>query len=325
MKRLFHSWLALGTLCSILATPVLAQNSPGDTVRIVVPFAPGGPSDFVTRQIARPLAQELDKNVIIDNRPGASGNIGAKHVVDARPDGLTLVLTTASMQAINPILFPDAGYMPSQDLIPVGIIGALPNVLVVHPGSNIDSVKQLVEKGSAPGASLNFATFGPTSSPHFYGSLLRHNTGISASPVAYKGSGHAIVDMLAGRLDFTFDSMSTSVTHVNAGKLKGLAITAKERSPLLPDVPTLKETGYGGDVEPTFWMALQVAKGTDESKMNALRQAIYKALQDDEFSSSVAARGVEILDITPETLDDFVQKDTAVWIEAAHAIGIKPE
>lgn len=272
-----------------------------------------------------PLAKYLGKTVIIDNRPGASGNIGTKHVVDSKADGLSLVLTTASMQAINPMMYPDAGYDPVTDLVPVGIIGALPNVLVVHPSSGINSVKQLVDKGKAAGVMLNFATFGLGSSPHFYGSLLKNSTGIAASPIAYKGSAHAITDMLAGRLDFTFDSMTTSLQHVRAGKLKGLAITSQKRSPLLPDVPTLKETGYGGSVEPTFWMMLQVAKGTDTAVVTSLREAVYKAVHDPEYRDNVAARGVEVMDVPANKLDQFAKEETANWVQAAKSIGIKPE
>lgn len=327
MNKRVISWLALGAFCAVLAAPAAAQPSSGsrDTVRIVVPFAAGGPTDFMARQLSIPLARYLGKTVLVDNRPGASGNIGTQHVADSRPDGLTLVHTTAAMQAINPMMYPDAGYDPVADLVPIAITGALPNILVVHPNSGINTVKQLVDKGKAPGAMLNFATFGPGSSPHFYGSLLKNSTGIEASSIAYKGSAHAITDMLAGRLDFTFDSMTTSLQHVKAGKLKGLAITSHERSPLLPELPTLKETGYGGSVEPTFWLALQVAKGTDPAVVASLREAVYKAIQDPEYRDGVAPRGVQVLDVPPARLEKFVKEDTANWVQAAKSIGIKPE
>lgn len=323
MKKHLPHWLAAGAAALLISSPSLAQGV-GDVVRIVVPFSAGGPTDFMARHLAESLSRQLDKNVIVDNRPGASGNIGTKHVVDSESDGTTLVHTTAAMQSINPMMYPDAGFLPGEDLIAVGITGSLPNVLVVHPDSGIDSVEELVEKGKNSDAGLNFATFGPGSSPHFYGSLLKNSTGIDAEPIAYKGSASAITDMLAGRLDFTFDSMTTSLPHIKAGKLKGLAITASERSELLPDVPTLKETGYG-DVEPTFWFALQAPKGMKPETLARLREAVYQAVQDPAYINNVTPRGVKSLVVAPSELDEFMKSETAYWKQAANSIGIKPE
>ena len=324
MKKLKRRALMLGLAVAVFTVPAMAQLSAGKTTTIVVPFSAGGPTDFIARLLAQPLAKELGMPVIIDNRPGASGNIGTKNVVDAKPDGLTLVHSTAAMQAVNPLMYPNANFEPSKDLLPVGITAALPNVLVVHPDSGIKTVAELVKKGKEKDAELSFATFGPGSSPHFYGSLLEKTAGISAMPIAYKGSGNAITDMLAGRIDFMFDSMTTSITHVQANKLVPLAITSSQRSPLLPDVPTLKETGYG-DVDVNFWFALQVPAGTPPETVTRLRQAIAKAVQDPEYRKSVAARGVENFDVAPEQLDDFVKADTQKWRETAQSIGIKAE
>lgn len=321
-QRLFH-FLAAGATALLLSAPSLAQNT-NDVVRIVVPFSAGGPTDFMARHLAESLSRQLGKNVIVDNRPGASGNIGTKHVADSKPDGMTLVHTTAAMQSINPMMYPDAGFQPSDDLVAIAITGSLPNVLVVHPDSGVNSVQELVEKGKAANAGLNFATFGPGSSPHFYGSLLRNSTGIDAEPIAYKGSASAITDMLAGRLDFTFDSMTTSLPHIEAGKLKALAITAPQRSDLLPDVPTLRETGFG-DVQPTFWFALQAPKGLDNEVLNGLRDAVYKAVQDPAYLNSVMPRGVVPLLVEPSKLDEFMKTETAYWVQAAESIGIQPE
>lgn len=311
--------LILASVIAVCSSTTLAQ-----TTTIVVPFSAGGPTDFMARQLAQPLSKELGMPVVIENKPGASGNIGTKSVVDAKPDGLTLVHSTAAMQAVNPLMYPDANFNPSKDLIPVGITGSLPNVLVVHPDSGIRSVKELVEKGKAANAQLSYATFGAGSSPHFYGAILQKSTGIAAMPIPYKGSAHAITDMLAGRIDFMFDSMTTSITHLKSGKLVGLAITSNERSPLLPDLPTLKEAGYG-DIDVSFWFALQVPVGTPADQVQKLRVAIDRAVQNSDYRQSVAARGVQNFYVPPQEIESFVRTDTQKWREAAQSIGIKAE
>ena len=311
--------LILASVIAVCSSTTLAQ-----TTTIVVPFSAGGPTDFMARQLAQPLSKELGMPVVIENKPGASGNIGTKSVVDAKPDGLTLVHSTAAMQAVNPLMYPDANFNPSKDLIPVGITGSLPNVLVVHPDSGIRSVKELVEKGKAANAQLSYATFGAGSSPHFYGAILQKSTGIAAMPIPYKGSAHAITDMLAGRIDFMFDSMTTSITHLKSGKLVGLAITSNERSPLLPDLPTLKEAGYG-DIDVSFWFALQEPVGTPADQVQKLRVAIDRAVQNSDYRQSVAARGVQNFYVPPQEIESFVRTDTQKWREAAQSIGIKAE
>lgn len=240
-----RAWVA-AVLAATLPLQAAAQSGAGKTATLVVPFAAGGPSDFIARLLARPLGREMGAQVIIDNRPGASGNIGAKQVMASKPDGLTLVHTTIAMQAVNPLMYPDQDFNPSRDLVPVGITGALPNVLVVHPSSGIKTIAELVAKGRQKNVQLNFATFGPGSSPHFYGMLFEKTTQVAAEPIAYKGSGDAAKDMLAGRIDFMFDSMTTAIANVKAGKLVALAITSPQRSALLPDVPTFKELGIDG-------------------------------------------------------------------------------
>mgnify|MGYP002078746298 FL=1 len=318
-----RAWVA-AVLAATLPLQAAAQSGAGKTATLVVPFAAGGPSDFIARLLARPLGREMGAQVIIDNRPGASGNIGAKQVMASRPDGLTLVHTTIAMQAVNPLMYPDQDFNPSRDLVPVGITGALPNVLVVHPSSGIKTLAELVAKGRQKDVQLNFATFGPGSSPHFYGMLFEKTTQVAAEPIAYKGSGDAAKDMLAGRIDFMFDSMTTAIANVKAGKLVALAITSPQRSALLPDVPTLKELGHGG-VDVNFWLALQVPARTPPEIVSALRQAMSRAVQDPEYKQGVAARGVENLYVAPEQLDAFFASETRRWRDAALSIGIKAE
>jgi tripartite-type tricarboxylate transporter receptor subunit TctC len=314
----------LGAAASLVTAPSLAQSLTSRSLRIVVPFSAGGPTDFIARLFAQQFAQEIGMPVIIDNRPGASGNLGTQHVVDSEPDGLTIVHTTAAMQAVNPLMYPSAKFLPSRDLVPIGMTAALPNVLVVHPKSGIKTIDDLVRKGKQPGAELTFATFGPGSSPHVYGSVLRKATGISAIAVPYKGSGNAINDVLAGNIDFIFDSMTTSVSHVRSGKLVGLAITSAQRSQLLPDVPTLKETGYG-DLDLKFWFALQVHAKTPADMVERLRKACARTVQDKKYMEGLIARGAEPFYVEPSQLTTFIKNDSERWTVAARSIGIKPD
>jgi tripartite-type tricarboxylate transporter receptor subunit TctC len=314
----------LGAAASLVTAPSLAQSLTSRSLRIVVPFSAGGPTDFIARLFAQQFAQEIGMPVIIDNRPGASGNLGTQHVVDSEPDGLTIVHTTAAMQAVNPLMYPSAKFLPSRDLVPIGMTAALPNVLVVHPKSGIRTIDDLVRKGKQPGAELTFATFGPGSSPHVYGSVLRKATGISAIAVPYKGSGNAINDVLAGNIDFIFDSMTTSVSHVRSGKLVGLAITSAQRSQLLPDVPTLKETGYG-DLDLKFWFSLQVHAKTPADMVERLRKACARTVQDKKYMEGLIARGAEPFYVEPSQLTTFIKNNSERWIVAARSIGIKPD
>jgi tripartite-type tricarboxylate transporter receptor subunit TctC len=310
--------------CATLAAPSIAQTFGSRPVSIVVPFSAGGPTDFIARVFAQYFTQEVGGPVIVDNKPGASGNIGMQYVVDAAPDGITIVHSTAAMQAVNPLMYPNAKFSPSRDLVPIGMTATLPNVLVVHPKSGMKTIDDLVKKGKQPGAELTFATFGPGSSPHVYGSVLRRSTGINAVPVPYKGSGNAINDMLAGNIDFIFDSMTTSVSHVRSGKLTGLAITSPQRSTLLPEVPTLKETGYG-DVDLKFWFTLQVPVKTPADVVDRLRKATARAVQQKGYIEGLLSRGAEPFYVEPSEVVSFVKKDSERWLSAAHAIGIKPE
>jgi tripartite-type tricarboxylate transporter receptor subunit TctC len=314
----------LGAAASVVTAPSLAQLVTSRPIRIVVPFSAGGPTDFIARLFAQQFTQEIGMSVIVENRPGASGNLGTQHVVDSEPDGMTLVHTTAAMQAVNPLMYPGAKFLPSRDLVPVATTAALPNVLVVHPKSGIKTIDELVRRGKQPGAELTFATFGPGSSPHVYGSVLRKVTGISAIAIPYKGSGNAINDVLAGNIDFIFDSMTTSVSHVRSGKLVGLAITSAQRSQLLPDVPTLKETGYA-DLDLKFWFTLQVHAKTPPEVVERLRKACARTVQDKKYIEGLISRGAEPFYVEPSQLMTFVKNDAERWTVAAKSIGIKPE
>lgn len=323
MLNLNRRQALLGTGAA-LVTAALPARASGPTIRIVVPFAPGGPGDFTGRLVALHLAKVLDQTVIVDNKPGANGNLGAQLVADAPADGNTILLNTVGMQAINPLLYPSLRYSPSKDFVTLGIGSVVPNVMVVHPSKlGVQSLQDLVALAKKEPGKLTYATFGPGSSPHIYTSLLLKNAGIEAVQVPYKGSAPASADVMAGNVDCLFDSMTTSVGLINGGKLKGLAIASAQRSPLLKDVPTMKECGYP-DVALKFWLSLQISAKTPAPVVDALRKALYACLQNQEYVDALQARGAEALAIAPDQVHSFVLQDAAHWQALGKEINIQP-
>ncbi|MGO4810002.1 Bug family tripartite tricarboxylate transporter substrate binding protein [Cupriavidus sp. 2MCAB6] len=323
--RITRRTFLAGTGVALLSRPLLASQWPSRPIRLVVPFAAGGPGDFVARQIALPLAQRLGQPVVVENKPGAGGNLGTQSVLDASADGYTILLNTVGMHAVNPLMFPDLRFQPRRDLTAVGVIATVPNVLVVHPTKlDVSGLGDLVRLGRQRPDRLSYATYGAGSSPHIYGALLLKEAGFSAVPVPYKGSAPASSDVMAGNVDFLFDSMTTCIGQIKGGKLKALAITSAARSPLLPDVPTLQEAGYPA-LDLKFWLSLQVSARTPGTVVRALREAVAECTQDAAFGKALVARGAEPFQLAPADVQDFVNRDSARWTALARSIDIKPE
>jgi tripartite-type tricarboxylate transporter receptor subunit TctC len=314
--------LGAGAALLSAALPALAESD--KILRLIVPFAPGGPGDFSARLLAMYLSRELDQSVIVENKPGANGNLGAQYVANAPADGSQILLNTVGMQAINPLLYPTLSYSPSKDFVPLGIAAVVPNVLVVHPTKlGVNTLQDLIKLGKQNPGRLSYATFGPGSSPHIYASLLQKSAGFEAVQVPYKGSAPASTDVMSGVVDFLFDSMTTSAGLIQAGKLKGLAITSAQRSPLAKDVPTLKECGYP-EAGLKFWLSLQINAKTPAPIVTALRKAMYRCLQKKEYAQALADRGAEVLAIEPDKVQQFVQQDSERWQALGKEINIQP-
>ena len=321
LNKLFAACLA----SAALSAPAFADAWPAKPITLVVPFSAGGPTDFIARLVAEPLARELGQQVIVQNKPGASGNVGYQSVLNGPADGYTLMHNTVAMQAINPLMYPSAKMHPLEDFVPVGTTGAMPNLLVVNPERTpVKTLAELVERGRSAPHGLIYATFGPGSSPHVYGASLQKLANFQAVGVAYKGSANAVTDVIGGQVDFLFDSMSTSIGQVQGGRLKALAITSAARSPLLPDVPTLKEAGYPA-LDLKFWFALQTLAGTPDDVVQKLRAAVAKVVASDAYRQAMQERGAEALQVAPAKLDEFFKQETAQWTQAAKTIGLKAE
>jgi len=314
-----------GAGTALLAPPLLADQWPTRPIRLVVPFAAGGPGDFVARLIAIPLARKLGQPVVVENKPGAGGNLGTQSVLDANADGYTILLNTVGMHAVNPLMFPDLRFQPQRDLVAIGVVATVPNVLVVHPTKlGVNTLADLVRLGRQRPNNLSYATYGAGSSPHIYGALLQKAAGFTAVAVPYKGSAPASSDVMAGSVDFLFDSMTTCIGQIHGGKLKGLAITSASRSTLLPDVPTLKEAGYPA-LDLKFWLSLQASAKTPPAIVQTLREAVAQCARDADYGKALIARGAEPFHIAPAEVQAYVNHDAARWTALARSIDIKPE
>lgn len=313
-----------GLGATMLSAHSLARANTDRTLRIVVPFAAGGPGDFTARLAAVYMARELGQNVIVENKPGAGGNIGTQLVADAPADGGTVLLNTVGMQAINPMLYPNLRFSPTLDFLTLGIVAVVPNVLVVHPTKlEVGTLAELVALAKRKPGQLTYATFGSGSSPHIYASLLLKNAGIEAVGVPYKGSAPASSDVMAGNVDFLFDSMTTALGPIQGGRLKGLAITSSGRSRQLPEIPTMQECGYPA-VNLRFWLSLQIHANTPMPVVNRLRAALYRSITNPEYVTALNARGAEGLAIEPDKVHPFVLKDTEHWTSLGQQIDIRP-
>ena len=312
------------TAVAAICAPAMAQSWPSKPITIVVPFAAGGPTDFIARLLAEPLGKELGQPVLISNRAGASGTIGVQGVKDSAPDGYTLVHTTIAAQALNPILYPDWKVSPQKDFAIVGTTATLPNVLVVSPKLGVSTLADLVALGKSKSDGLTYATFGVGTSPHILGMLLQKSTGIKSVAIPYKGSAPALVDVMAGQVDFSFDNITTSAPQVQAGKIKALAIAAPNRSRMLPEVPTLAELGYAG-FDLSFGFSLSAPIGTPPEILKTLQNAFQKVSRSAEYVQNLQARGAEPLHVNSADLTAFIATADARWVRVADELNLKGE
>jgi tripartite-type tricarboxylate transporter receptor subunit TctC len=314
--------LLIGAAAALAARGAHAAQWPTRPVTVVVPFAPGGPTDFIARLLAVSFGKALGQSIVVSNRPGASGNIGAQAVADGDPDGYTLLHTTIASQSLNPILYPDSRLRPLRDLAPIGTTASLPNVLVVPKAMDVKSVADLVALAKKKPGGLNYATFGPGTSPDILSTLFQKLAGFQGTPVPYKGSSLALTDVISGQVDFLFDNITTCAPQVRAGAVKGLAISSTTRSATLPEIPTMKEVGYPG-FDLNFGFSLMAPAGTPAPVIEQLQTAFEQAVADAEYTKGLVARGAEPLVVKradlAKYLGDAVQRCTAI----AKEIGVK--
>lgn len=323
MTRLVSAVLAV-SLALGLATAASAQGAyPNRPVRVIVPFAAGGTTDIFARLIADKLSQSTGQQFIIDNRGGAGGNIGADAVAKAPPDGYTLVMGTVGTHAINASLYTKMPYDPLTDFESVAFAAGVPNLMVVNPKNvKATNVKDFIAEAKAGTKRFNMASSGNGTSIHLSGELFKQMTGVEMPHVPYRGSGPAINDLVGGQVEVMFDNLPSSIEQAKAGNLRALAVTSAQRSPALPEVPTLAESGLPG-FEASSWFALFAPKGTPAEITNKLNAEVRKALGTDDLKRRFSELGGEIKQMSPAELMAYVRAEHAKWAQVVKTSGAK--
>jgi tripartite-type tricarboxylate transporter receptor subunit TctC len=301
-----------------------AQTYPNRTITLVIPFAPGGSTSIVGRVIADKMSQLLGQSIVVDNRPGAGGTVGTKYVAKSDPDGYTILLGYTGTLAIGPSLYKDVGYDPRKDFAPIGMIGNAPSALVVHTSFPAKTVAELIAYAKANPGKVNFGSAGVGSVNHITGEYFARTAGITLVHIPYKGTGPALTDLLGGHIPMALAPIPATNPNVAAGLLRALAVTGKTRNSLMPDVPTLAESGFPG-FEASLYYGLVAPPGTPRPVIDKLNAELRAALASDEVKKQLAQDGTEITPDTPEDYAAFIDKDEKKWSELVKASGVEQE
>lgn len=298
-----------------------AQSFPDRTITLVVPNPPGGLVDTSARLLSEPLSRVIGQTVVVDNKPGASGNIAYQYVANAKPDGYTLLISYSGYHVGNPALMDKLPWDPIKDFSPVALLTVSTNVIAVHPSVPVNSLKELIAYAKANPGKLNYASQGNGSVSHIGTEMFKQSTGTDMVHVPYKGSGPAIQDVLAGQVQVFITTPPSVMQHVQSGKLKGLAVTGKNRHPGMPNVPTTAEAGL-----PSFqlesWVALYAPAGTPAPVIRKLTDSVKKSLSLPEIKERSDAAGVELRYLNPAATDALVKKELPYWNKAIKSANI---
>lgn len=322
MNRRTLAALAAGLMLPWGAQAQTEARWPSKPVKWVVPFPPGGAMDFIARTLGDRLAQELGQAFVIENRPGAGGNIGADYVAKQPGDGHTIMITSIGM-ATNKALYPKLSYDPVKDFTPVSLLALVPNVLVVNPARSSDrSVKDVLAHARREPGKLTYASAGNGTSIHLAGEVFASMAQLKLLHIPYKGSGPAVTDMLGGQVDLMFDSITSARPHIQSGKLLALGVTSARRSPALPEVPTLAEAGVPGyEVSP--WFAVFAPAGTPADVVARLNKALITVLRQPEIVRKLESVGAEPIGSTPQALAEHLNKELLRWGALIQERGIR--
>jgi tripartite-type tricarboxylate transporter receptor subunit TctC len=318
------AWFAAAVLLSAPMQTLLAQEYPAKTIRIIVPYTPGGTADLLARTMGQKMSASLGQQVIIDNRPGAGGNIGADLAAKSAPDGYTILMGTVATHAINPNLYPNMPYDANKDFAPIILVATLPNLLVVNPSIPVKNVKELIALAKAKPGELAFASAGNGTSQHLSGELFKKMTGVDMIHIPYKGSAPALTDLIGGQVQLMFDNIPSSLPQVRAGKLRALAVTGPRRSPVLPDLPTVAEAGLSG-FSITSWFALFAPAGTPAKILIRLNKEAAKAIASKELQQQWMDQGLEPAGGTSDQLAEFRRIEAGKWEKIVRESGARVE
>ena len=319
MKRVLQ--MCMLCLAALGAGQALAQAWPSKPLRLVVPFPPGGPTDILGRAVGAKLGELLGQPVIIDNKGGAGGGIGADNVAKSAPDGYSLLLGTTGTHTINPNLYSKLPYDPIKDFAPVSLVVKYLNILVVNPNVPVKSVAELIALAKQKPGEVTFGSAGNGSSNHLTAEMLATMTGVKMQHVPYKGSGPALNDVIAGQISFMFDQYSTVGPNIKAGKLRAIGIATKQRHPLLPGVPTIGESVPGFEVSP--WYGLFAPAGTPKEIIARLNTELTKVMKSQEINERMTTLGWDPVTNSPEEFTAQIKSELAIWADVVKKSGAK--
>jgi len=312
----------LCALCSGL--DVLAQDWPAKPVKWVVPYSPGGASDVLARVVAQQLSERLGKPVVIENKGGAGGNVGTEYVAKSAPDGYTIVLGNIGPISVSQSLYNNLSYDAEKDLAPITLLMAYANVLVVNTAFPPKTVKELIQYSKAQAAPLSYGTSGVATSLHLAAELFAKTTGMRMTHVPYKGGTPALNDVMGGHIPAAFDPMASSLPLVKSGKLRALAVTSSERSALMPDVPTVAESGFPG-FEVIGWIGVLAPKNTPQPVIDRLVRDFTAVMEMPDIRRAVTDMGSFIPTLGPDHFAKFIHSETVKWRDVVRSANIKPE
>jgi len=320
MRRV--AWRVLAAMfCLIL--PAVAAEYPDHPVRMIVPFTPAGATDLLARLVGERLGAKLGQSVVIDNRAGAGGNVGAEIAARAAPDGYTLLMGPASIYAISATLYPRLGYDLAKDLTPVSLVANVPHVLLVNNDLPVKSVPELIQFAKKKPGELNIASQGSGTVSHLEAELLKHMAGIEMLHVPYRGSAPAILDLIGGRVHVMFDSIASALPHIRAGKLRAIAVASNTRSSLLPNMPTVAESlpGYSAH----SWLGIFVPAGTPQSVVQRLQRDLVAAIDEPKTQARLVEAGFEPKSSTQEDFAKLVRDEMEKWRPVVKMSGATPD
>ena len=316
--------LAAGAAALIWAVPITAaQPYPTKPITMILGFAPGGPSDVMARVLTKKMEEYLKQPIVIDNRAGAGGTIAGALTARAAPDGYTIMLASGSILAINVTLYKNVQYDSVKDYEPISMLGVQTNVLYTHPSVPANNIKEFVAYAKANPGKLSFGSGGVGTPAHLAGELLRIKAGIEYTHIPFKGTGPTLQNVIGNHVPTAFNPPSPLIPHLQTGKIKAIAITTLERTPVLPDLPTIAETYPGFDA--ATWHALVAPAGTPKEVIAALNKATVGALEDPAVRKALTDSGVDVKSSTPEWLRDYIKSEIPKWAEVIKASGAKVE
>ena len=307
---------------SLAATAAQAQNWPSKPVRYIVPFPPAGATDILARIMAEKLSGPFGQSVIVENRPGAAGNVGTEFVAKSPPDGYTILQLTVA-QSISATLYEKLNYGLEKDLIPVAMVALVPNVMIVNPSVPAKSVAEFIALARSRPGRINFASSGSGTSVHMSAEMFKMLTGVNIVHIPYKGSGPALADLMGGQVDVMFDNLTSSIGLIRSGKVRALAVTTSTRYQELPDVPTVQETVPG--YEATAWFGIVAPAGTPREVVMRINGEVNRALAHADVKEKLAQQGALARSWTPEEFGSFIHNEVVKWAKVVKASGAKVE